>query len=151
MIIDNLNNISKYAGLSKKMDIAFKHIGNGLDKAMENGTMEISGRDVFAVCAEYETKNISNGKNEAHRNYIDIQILLAGNEIIYASNIDDLEVIENYNSDKDVLFLEKSTRTAIDMKEGMFCIFFPWDAHMPGISGEDGPKKVKKVVYKIHV
>jgi YhcH/YjgK/YiaL family protein len=151
MIIDNLGNIEKYKGLSKLMDRALDYISEGLDPDMENGISELVGREIYSACAEYETKTLAEGKNEAHRKYIDIQILLKGMELIYSSYIDDLSVSTEYDEEKDVLFLEKSTETAIEMKVGMFCVFFPWDAHMPGISIDDNPVKVKKVVFKIHV
>ncbi|MBN1623648.1 MAG: YhcH/YjgK/YiaL family protein [Clostridia bacterium] len=151
MIIDNLGKIEKYKGLSKLMDKALDYISMGLNPDMENGKSELDGREIYSVCAEYETKTLTEGKNEAHRKYIDIQILLKGRELIYSSHVEDLSVITAYDEEKDVLFLEKSTETAIEMKEGMFCVFFPWDAHMPGISIGDKPEKIKKVVFKIHV
>ena len=151
MITDRLSNIGAYRGISEALDTAIDYISAGLEDVMEIGTHEIRGRDIYAVSMEYDTKPYSEGKNEAHRRYIDIQIVLKGTEMIYASCVDDLMVIQQYDGDKDVLFLEKSDENAILMNEGKFCIFFPWDAHMPGMACDDGVSRVKKVVFKVHV
>jgi YhcH/YjgK/YiaL family protein len=51
-----------------------------------------------------------------------------------------------YNSEKDYT-LYKGHVSLIQMKPGMFAIFYPNDLHMPGLS--DMEVKVKKLVIKV--
>lgn len=151
MIIDKIENISKYIGLTKNLDSAIKYVEKGININIENGVHEIVGKQVYAVAAEYKTKDFDSSKNEAHKKYIDIQILLKGEEIVFASNTKDLIITEDYNDEKDVLFFEKTKAIKIDFEKEIFCIFFPWDAHMPGVKNNKGMSEIKKVVLKVHV
>ena len=47
-------------------------------------------------------------------------------------------------SDKDISFYPGLAESYIPVKPGMFAIFFPQDAHAPGVS----PDGVKKVIVK---
>ncbi len=98
---------------------------------------------------EYEGKQIENGKCEVHKNYIDIQYIIEGCERMGYGTVDTMEVIEEYDAVKDRFFV-KWTGDLIRYEEGMFAIFFPQDAHMPGIIAE-GCEQVKKAVVKIKI
>ena len=54
------------------------------------------------------------------------------------------EIIEKYNIDKDVEFLNGKKFNFINVEEGNFVIFYPNDVHAPMLSVQD-EKKIKKV------
>jgi len=110
---------------------------------------EIQGDDIYAIIASYNTKEPH--KFEAHREYVDIQCLLEGQEIIESTTLNELAVDIPYDSEKDVAFyLKTDSRKIIShLMPGMFIAFFPHDAHMPGVSVGGFPVFVKKVVVKI--
>jgi YhcH/YjgK/YiaL family protein len=151
MIFDRIENHMNYRGISKGIDTAFDFLLNTNLEALEPGKYLIEGEDVFAVCMEYETKNLNLSKNEAHKKYIDVQYIVSGTEMMNVSAIKDLLKTEEYDEAKDVIFYEHRADCSFAAGSGCFAVFFPEDAHMPGIFTKSGPENVKKVVVKVHV
>ena len=149
MVIDKLSNAEQYYGLSDRIGKALKYLQNTDLKNIEIGKHEIEGKNIFVVVSEYETKNIEQGKWEAHRKYIDIQYVVSGKEKIGYACINEMKVIGEYSEEKDVLFLEGEGDFLL-VNEGTFALFAPQDVHMPGIQVNSG-QHVKKIVVKILV
>ncbi len=146
MIIDNIDNADKYFILNNDFKIVFDYINSHNLKSMECGKHEIRGNELFFNLQEYETK--SSQKLEAHKKYIDIQIVISGEEYMGYTNINNTKTIEEYNIEKDVMFLSGNTdKLKADSKT--FLIFYPEDAHMPALTSNDRNKKVKKAIFKI--
>ena len=145
MIIDNLANSEKYINLHKDFKLVFDYIKTHDLAEMECGRHEIRGNEVFFNLQEYETKPVQ--KLEAHKKYIDIQVVAVGEEYMGYTNIDKTTVSEEYNSEKDVMFLNGSVdKVKADNKT--FLIIYPQDAHMPALCVNE-PKHVKKAIFKI--
>jgi len=84
---------------------------------------------------------------ESHRQYIDVQFILEGEEIIEVANKDDLIINFDYNEDMDLLKYKTTLNSSIiKLKKGDVAIFFPEDAHMPCVKLNDSVKVVKTVV-----
>lgn len=83
---------------------------------------------------------------ETHNDFIDIQIPLSGEEVMgYMPRTDLPEAA--YNAEKDITFYEGLATDYLTVKPGMFAIFFPEDAHAPGVT----PDGVRKVIVKVRV
>lgn len=149
MIINKLSNAEQYYGVSKRIERALKYLKNTDLEKLELGKYEIDGKNIIVVVSEYETKDISIGKWEAHRKHIDIQFVVSGREKIGYTHINEMKANSEYNEVKDVIFL-KGEGDMLLINEGTFAIFAPEDAHMPGINVETS-QHVKKVVVKILV
>jgi len=151
MILDILEDKKTYLGLDSKFQKAFKFLQESDLEHLQIGKYEIEGEDIYAMVQAYTTKPIEEGKWEAHRKYIDIQYIVKGAELVGWATLDGLEVSQEYNSEKDVLFLKKSENwSALKLRAKHYAIFFPEDAHMPGVC-EGSPDDVKKVVVKIKI
>lgn len=145
MIIDTLANSDRYLTIHKEFKTVFDYIKMHNLAEMECGRHEIKGEEVFFNLQEYETKNVQ--KLEAHKKYIDIQVVVTGDELMGYTNIENTSVSEEYDEMKDVMFLNGSVdKLKADNKT--FLIFFPEDAHMPALNS-GSPKKVKKAIFKI--
>lgn len=149
MIFDTLENFNSYVCLHP----AFIDAAGFLSRAdlieLPTGKYEIGNRGVFAAISEYATKNPSQCFIECHRKYIDIQFLLIGREKIgFCCKKDCTE--ETYDEEKDFQKLHGEIGF-INLKPGLFAIFFPDDGHMPQMNYENGPEDVKKVVIKVPV
>ncbi|MCK5344780.1 MAG: YhcH/YjgK/YiaL family protein, partial [Candidatus Heimdallarchaeota archaeon] len=75
-----------------------------LDKGIDDlgiGRYDL-GEGVFAMVSEYQTKDFDEGFIEAHRKYIDIQIILRGAEKIGVADIKTCIPVE-YDEEKDFL------------------------------------------------
>ncbi|MBU3191023.1 YhcH/YjgK/YiaL family protein [Clostridium bowmanii] len=147
MIIDKLSNAKQYYGLSKRIEKALKYLENTDLSKLEVGKYEIDGKNIYVSIAEYETKNIEQGKWEAHRKYLDIQFIIFGKEKMGYAPINEMKMKNEYNQEKDILFLEGDGNYLV-ANEGTFILFAPEDAHMPGIKACE-QQFVKKAVVKI--
>lgn len=149
MIIDKLSNSTLYSGLSEGIAKAFNYLQNINFNEVTPGKYEIDGDKVFAIVAEYQTKDESEGKPESHKKYIDVQYVAKGIELIGYVPLGIQEITEQYNENNDIIFY-KTKYSFIKLDEGMFAIFFPDDVHLPGIT-VDEKSFVKKVVVKVKV
>ena len=145
MIIDNFENAEKYFILNPDFKLVFDFIKNNDLAAMECGKYELNGNKVFFNLQEYESKHLQ--KLEAHKNYIDIQVVIKGEEYMGWTNINNTNVTEQYDEEKDVMFLEGNVSN-LKADNKVFLIFYPEDAHMPALC-IDEPRQVKKAIFKI--
>jgi len=101
----------------------------------------------FGLEQVYNSKNRENCFFESHRQYIDVQFILEGEEIIEVNNSDKLTISMEYDNDMD-LTKYKSTQNSsiIKLKKGDVAIFYPQDAHMPCVQLNNTIKVVKTVV-----
>lgn len=129
--------------------------------ALPLGRQEIDGEAIYANVQEYETKPVEEFMVEAHRKYIDIQLVAAGRELIGVAKMSDaLPVSEPYSDEKDCLFLEKSAMPflldgsdspgRIALAAGELAIFTHDDPHAPCLA-LDKPEKVRKIVVKCRI
>jgi YhcH/YjgK/YiaL family protein len=117
------------------------------------GRHEIDGGKIYASVAEYESQPKEVRRLEAHRKYLDIQYIAAGQEMIGSGPLSTAsEVTEDRLAEKDVIFYKSlSAETYHILQQGMFAIYFPWDVHRPNCHVNETAAKVKKVVVKIAV
>jgi YhcH/YjgK/YiaL family protein len=52
---------------------------------MQNGKYEIMGEQIYAVVSEYQTSPSEERLWEAHREYVDLQVVIRGEEVIEVS------------------------------------------------------------------
>lgn len=150
MIVDKIENIDTYRGINDNVDRAIEYLLKEDFVSLAPGKHEIQGDDLYILISEYTTKPKSESKYEAHRKYIDIQIIIKGEENIYWLPVDGLNVSKEYSEESDAALFEEASGSAISMERGYFALFFPKDAHMPGCSvSRDIP--VKKAVLKVRI
>lgn len=159
MIIDQLRNVNLelYAGLMtdagnrglrSRVQAAIRYLQTTDLANAAVGKVEIDGTQVYALIQAYETKPRAKGFWEAHRRYIDVQYVVQGEELMGFANLAQLTAGE-YDAKSDFLPLQ-GEGNFLKLPAGMFTIFTPEDAHMPGIA-LDQPQPVKKVVVKVAV
>ena len=150
MIIDRLENSHKYNGSHKGFAEAFAFLQKAVAENLPVGRYEIDGDNVFAFIQEYTSKTESDF--ETHKNYIDIQFVFSGVEVIEVADIANMKESIPYNPEKDVTFYEDYDKSTVAVIEaGAYGIFFPWDAHKPGLALNGNPDEVKKIVVKVRV
>ena len=145
MIIDTLTNAEKYITLNENFKTVFDYLKNNDLSKMECGSYQIDGKNLFFNLQEGETKPIQ--KLEAHKKYIDIQVVVNGEEYMGYTNIETTTITEEYNEDKDVMFLNGEV-DKVKATNKHFVVFYPQDAHMPSLSVKEN-KLVKKAIFKI--
>ena len=114
-------------------------------KSLAIGRISLDGDAIYALVQEYQTKPVDQGKWESHRRYIDIQYIVYGAELINYQNLSKMK-LDNYDSERDFQSMTGEGQL-IELSGGSFMVFFPQDAHMPGLA-KTTPSMVKKVVVK---
>lgn len=145
MITDNIKNLKNYNIVSEKV----VNFLLSLNENSETGHYEIDNT-AYANIDVYNTKPFENCKFEAHKKYIDIQMLLSGGEELDYINVDVLNVSETYDETRDVMFFHNPEKTpdTLQLEPFKFALIYPHEAHRPQMG--DG-QRVKKVVVKIAV
>lgn len=149
MIFDQLKNSKNYYTLGENFTRAFEYLSSTDFTSLEPGKYEIEGENIFAIVQEYDTKPATAGKWEAHKKYADIQFIVFGKEKIGYSNFQKMIVTQDYNNEKDVMYL-KGEGNFLTAESGYFALFFPTDIHMPCIALNISTT-VRKVVVKVKV
>lgn len=148
MIFDDIKNIKKYAEIDTKIaDFIL-----GLTAEIPAGRIYLSDDGLtYANVDEYTTKLHENCKLEAHRKYIDIQIMLDGVEELDYSDVEGLEISEAYDVARDIMFFAPTERVLnkVVLSTGKFVLLYPHEAHQPQMAYKNTPTALKKVVVKI--
>lgn len=106
------------------------------------------GKD-FAFVQEGQTRSFEEADFETHDKYLDVQILLDGNEMWEYADKAELTVKTPYDAKTDIEWLTgKGDR--IRMKPGMFYLVYPTDGHKP-CCHEGTPSFYRKVVFKVKI
>lgn len=118
---------------------------------LEAGKYPIWGDDMFALLMANTTKPKEEQPAEKHERFLDIHLLLEGEETIGWQVQDGYsKPSAPYNPEEDfALFTELQDETLIKLKPGMYMVLFPEDIHRPGIT-EAIATDVRKVVVKIN-
>lgn len=128
---------------------AFEFLKNNEPATLEIKRYDIDDNNLYATVSEYVTKNEEDARYEAHRKYIDIQYVINGQELIGLAPLGNrIETLESYDPEKDIEFLKVKDGIKLKAHPGRFFIFFPEDAHCPGM--KDGENStVRKIVIKV--
>lgn len=149
MIIDTLENSDLYAALHPRFKSAFDFLKRPCIGSIPAGRVDLDGDLLYALAQDYETHPLHEGKIEAHRRYIDIQFVLAGEEVMGYAPLCHLTPAQPFDTMKD-FGLYNGTASLTLVRKDMFAVFFPQDGHLPGrCNGKPAP--VKKIVLKIAV
>lgn len=150
MIIDTIQNASKYYSTHPLFAKAFEYIRSADLDSIEMGKYEIDGDDLKAIFSAKVgmTAEASLAKFECHNNHIDIQLCIHGVEQIGWKPREKCSR-ENggYNPEKDVQLYTESPDMYFQLTDGQFAIFFPEDVHAPMI----GDAEIKKLVIKVKI
>lgn len=120
-------------------------------KALPVGKTPLDGDNIYASVNEYATEPWADRRPEKHEQYIDIQIVAAGREIIGYGDVENAgPMTEDKRETNDVSFYASvAQEKKLELEEGQFAIFYPWEVHRPNCQFADSPEQVKKVVVKV--
>ena len=150
MIVDTINNASKYFNVHPLFKKAFEYIqATNLD-TIEMGKYEIDGDNLKAIFSNKKgmTAAASVAKFECHNNHIDIQLCITGAEQMGWKPREKCKTANGgYNPEKDVQLYNEAPDMYFQLTDGQFAIFFPEDVHAPMI----GDAAIKKLVIKVKI
>jgi len=148
MILGKLQDSSRYEGLHPLFKAFFDYVKAHDMLQMECGRIEIEGDRLFINNMNPECKAADEQLFEAHRDYIDIHLLLEGEEKVGWKALSDIgNEVQAYDKTVDCALYSDRADAFIDLLPGHFLIAFPEDAHAPMI----GKGKIRKLIGKIKV
>lgn len=136
--------------LYEKITEALEYI-EALDKStLTPGIHEVND-EFYYNYLEYEAKEPTNTIYEAHKNYVDIQYIVEGQEHVDVSFEEYMELDTPYDVEKDIMFYKNPQKCfSRILGAGEYIIVLPHELHKPGQKvGENG--NVKKIVGKVRV
>ncbi len=116
----------------------------------ETERVELSG-GAFALEQAYMPKARSDGFFESHRRYIDVQVIVEGEELMEVEDVSRLVMTDAYNPERDLIkYADTAVAATLRMRTGDMAVFFPSDGHMPSLHLR-GTGLVRKTVVKVPV
>jgi YhcH/YjgK/YiaL family protein len=149
VIFDRLEHAEWYAGLSPGVARALAFLRDTPLGILPLGRMSIDGDRIYATVAEYVTRAESPEGWEAHRQYLDVQSLITGQERVGVAPRAQLQEVVAYDPQRDIAFFSGSG-LFFTLTPGTFVILAPHEAHQPGLQC-DRPATVRKIVIKVAV
>lgn len=110
-----------------------------------------AGDGIYYMINENPTKPADQCRYESHRDYLDIQYVVSGSELMGFRHVAELGEPQEAFPERDIYFYPNVREDSrLPMKAGFFAVFFPQDGHAPLVS--DGVSdKVRKIIVKIPV
>ena len=116
----------------------------------EPGRYELQGDDIYMNVMRFATQSAESKKAELHEKFIDIQILLQGEETIHCGVADSARECDVWHKEEDYqLCAAIADQQQVTLKPGMFAIFFPGEPHKPGVQAA-ASMEIKKAVIKVN-
>ncbi|MDO9012573.1 MAG: YhcH/YjgK/YiaL family protein [Gallionella sp.] len=148
MILSALSQSARYEALHPLFPRAFEYIRDTNLNALTPGVYQIIEDKLFAIVEHVPGRAREAAKLECHRRYIDIQLVLDGDETMGWKPLEDCyNPVSEHNTERDIRFFLDVPASWIPVPPDHFCIFFPEDAHAPLVGS--GP--IRKVIFKIAV
>lgn len=147
MIHGNINNL-ELATLPPVLKSIVSEFCTDFEKvcAMADGKYEFD--NWFVTISSVMTDLAANRHTEFHREFMDIQLILSGYEIIEYDTLN-LANAPSFEKKPDLFILEKpQLRNRVILAKGEFMTFYPGEAHQ-ALCAVGEPALVKKAVFKI--
>ena len=149
MIFGNIQHLEEYSFLDKAIQECFEYADTHDLSGYETGRHEMDGERLFVNIVQYTTAAEEERFWEAHRQYLDLHLMLHGTEQIDLNFISNMEQ-KDYQPKDDFLPLEGAKNSSVILREGDFLICYPNDAHRTAVQ-VNAPETVKKAIFKIFV
>ncbi|MBP3355980.1 MAG: YhcH/YjgK/YiaL family protein [Rikenellaceae bacterium] len=146
MILDSTKNWQLYAAVNPLFGKVFDYLNSVDLNTLEEGKHVVDGDNIFLMINNRDLKKPEDAALEVHNKYIDIQIVIAGEETFgYKDRAECTSPRSEFNTEKDILFYDDNPTTYFTLHEGQMAVFFPEDGHAPMI----GNGKIKKCIVKV--
>ena len=146
MILDTLDKLESYGFISPLMGKVADFFKNTDLTSLKPGRIVLQGDDLFVNVNRQDAQTRAEAPIEAHKEYIDIQVPISSDEEMGFLSAPFMPAPSKpYSAEKDVAFYPGLCDTYLNVKKGMFVVFFPGEGHAPAIT-KDG---ILKLIVKI--
>ncbi|MCS2165013.1 YhcH/YjgK/YiaL family protein [Scandinavium manionii] len=149
MIAGNIHHLHSWLPLELRQ--AIEYVKSHVTDATPLGKHDIDGNRLFYLISEDSTEPFAERRAEYHAKYLDIQIILKGQEGMTFSSQPAGKPDTDWLADKDIAFLPEGVQEkTVVLSEGDFVVFYPGEVHKP-LCAVGTPAKVRKAVVKMLV
>lgn len=150
MIQTTLQHMDRFQNLNSRFAEAFKALRTLANEPFQEGIHAVDGDAVYINALQYDTQCAEQSMMEAHRRYIDVMLLLEGEEEIAVCDTRSLrQLTAQYDPEDDASLAKlQEPHSILCMHPGDVAILFPEDAHAPGIQCGI-PSHVRKLIAKV--
>ncbi len=154
MIVADVANLREQVILTPNMEKGLNFLLQGGHQDLPTGRVLIDDLNVYAEVQAYDTVegDIADAVFEGHRAYIDIQYVVAGDEIIGWAPVNHVTETTPYVPGDDYWLgtADPAHVTPIRLTSGQLAVFYPTDPHSPRrAAGSSSP--VQKIVVKVAI
>ncbi len=147
MILDKLTAANAYRGIHPRLDEVLDRLNDGFLSTVGPETMPLEGDALYVTRFTYETLPLEDTFFEAHRRYLDVHLMVQGEERVDLASPEGLTLFEQRG---DFYAYRGEAEQSLVLRPGSFLVVFPEDAHRIKIQ-VNGPETVSKVVFKVLV
>ncbi len=148
MILTNVKNFKRYLSLHPMFSKVLEVIENTDFSSKPAGRNEIDGDTLFVNNVTAQGVSADVQPMEMHIDYIDVHVLLKGNESIgYKATEEVVEYSQDYNKEGDCALTKEAATSTVNLHPGDICIVYPEDAHAPLI----GSGEIRKLIFKVQL
>ncbi len=148
MIVSSLKYSQRVESLHVRFKTLFEFVKSNNLLEMPLGRVEVDGDNIFINNVEIDGVAADKQLLEMHQLYIDIHILLRGEETIGWKSIDEIEnITKAYDEESECALSDDLPTSYTTLREGEFMIVYPEDPHAPAIS--EG--KIRKLIAKVRL
>ena len=147
MILDKLSAANAYRGIHPRLDGVLDRLNEAFLATVGPETMELEGDKLYVTCFTYETLPREETFFEAHKRYLDVHLMVQGEERVELASPGGLTLFEHQG---DFYAYRGEAEQSLVLRPGSFLVVFPEDAHRIKIQ-VNGPETVSKVVFKVLV
>ena len=149
MVFGNVKHLEEFSFLDSSVRECLDYFNSHDLASYEKGSHEIDGERLFVNVVEYTTTTPENRFWEAHREYLDIHVMIRGQEQIDLNFIQNMQQKE-YEKKDDFLPMESKKNASVVMRKGDFLVCYPKDGHRTAVA-VDGPEDIKKAIFKVRI
>lgn len=149
MIYDHLTYLSRYRGLHANIDRAIDYILTTDLGDLEVGRHEVDGEAVFFFVQDNQLNAEKNERYEYHKRYMDIQLVLEGEEF-FRYCLDAVAEDAPFDEANDIGFAIGQHGHDLALTPETVVFVYPGELHQPSQQGRGGDR-VKKCVFKVAI
>lgn len=144
MIIDELSHLKDYLPLHPALQCVADFLASHKGQVLPEGRTELDYPGAYVNVQILPPKAPEKAVWESHQKMIDVQVPLSGDEIMCCQPVSQLGTAD-YDAAKDITFYAERPEGFVKVRKGMFALFFPQDAHAPGVTSTALCKAVFKL------
>ena len=147
MILGKNREASAYRGIHPRLDRVLENLNGAFLSSVGARPMEMEGDALYVTRFDYETLPAEETFFEAHRLYLDVHVMLRGQEGVEAAHPEGLRLFDRKD---DFYAYRGEAEQRLILRPGNFLVVFPEDAHRIKMA-VGPPEAVSKAVFKIRI